>query len=61
MTTIQNRELPNPINVRLPESLMTLIRRQAAESERTFSGQVRWLLSRAVKQMEKSPEPGADR
>ena len=48
MSTIQKRERRTPLNVRLPESLLQEIRGQAEKSERTLSGQVRWLLLKAL-------------
>ncbi len=52
MASINPKEFPNPVNVRLSEELVEKVRRQALESERTFSGQVRWLLQRAVQEEE---------
>jgi hypothetical protein len=49
----QPRDLPDPINVRLPEELLTKVRQQALKNERTISGEVRWLLQRAVQEEEK--------
>ena len=50
MASINPKEFPNPINVRLSEGLVATIRQQALTSERTLSGQVRWLLQRAVQE-----------
>jgi hypothetical protein len=52
MASINPKEFPNPVNVRLPEELVEKIRKQALKSERTLSGQVRWLLQRAVQEEE---------
>ncbi len=48
MSSINPKELPNTTNVRLPEDLVQTIRKQALKNERTLSGQIRWLLQRAV-------------
>ena len=53
MASINAKEFPNPVNVRLSEELVATIRQQALRSERTLSGQLRWLLQRAVQEEEK--------
>ena len=51
MASIKPKKLPNPSYVRLPEDLVEAIREQALRNERTFSGEVRWLLQRAVEEL----------
>lgn len=53
MASINPKEFPNPVNVRLSEDLVETIREQALTSERTLNGQIRWLLQRAVQEEEK--------
>ena len=53
MASINAKEFPNPVNVRLSEELVATIRQQALRSERTLSGQLRWLLQKAVQEEEK--------
>jgi hypothetical protein len=48
MAPKKSRELPNPVNVRLPEDLLDLIREEADKSERTLSQEIRWRLLRSV-------------
>jgi hypothetical protein len=48
----QDKNLSETCNIRLPVDLLSKIRQMANENERTFSGQIRWLLSLAVKQIE---------
>ena len=45
--------LSEPCNVRLPLDIIEKIKEMANENERSFSGQVRWLLALAIKQIEK--------
>ncbi len=56
MASINPKEFPNPINVRLSEELVETIRKQALRSERTLSGQLRWLLQRAVQEEDKEQQ-----
>jgi hypothetical protein len=51
MTCIKPKKLPNPSYVRLPEDLVDAIREQALRNERTFSGEVRWLLQRVMEEL----------
>jgi hypothetical protein len=44
--------LSEPCNVRLPLELISRIKQMANKSERSFSGQIRWLLALAIKQVE---------
>jgi hypothetical protein len=58
MASINPKEFPNPINVRLSEELVETIREQALTNERTLSGQIRWLLQRAVQEEDKEQRMG---
>ncbi len=58
MASINPKEFPNPVNVRLSEELVAVIRQQALRSERTLSGQLRWLLQKAVQEEEKEQRTG---
>ncbi len=48
MAPKKSRELPNPVNVRIPEALLEIIREEADKSERTLSQEIRWRLFQSV-------------
>lgn len=48
MAPKKSRNLPSPINVRLPEELLQAIRGEAEKAERTISQEIRWRLLRSV-------------
>ena len=48
MTPKQSAILPAPVNVRLPQDLLETIRSYTAETERTLSSQIRFLLRTTV-------------
>ena len=48
MAPKKSRELPNPVNVRLPEDLLDVMREEAYKAERTLSQEIRWRLLQSV-------------
>jgi len=48
MAPKKSRDLPNPVNVRLPEDLLDVMREEAVKAERTLSQEIRWRLLQSV-------------
>jgi hypothetical protein len=49
MSSKQTVTLPAPVNVRIPQDLLETIRHYAADTERTLSSQIRFMLRVAVR------------
>jgi hypothetical protein len=48
MSPKKSRDLPEPVNVRLPQELLAVLRAEAEKAERSLSQEIRWRLLRSV-------------
>ncbi len=48
MSPKKSRALSEPVNVRLPEQLLNVLRAEAEKAERSLSQEIRWRLLRSV-------------
>jgi hypothetical protein len=55
---MSDRERDENMVVRVPAELREILARQAAASERTLSGQVRWMLATAIEAQAKQQQTG---
>jgi hypothetical protein len=62
MSPKKSRDLPEPVNVRLPQELLAVLRAEAEKAERSLSQEIRWRLLRSVSRPEPTrvTETGAD-